>query len=108
MDGEAHRGPVGGAQVAPRAELAAAAAALALAGRPVDVVSDCRWLVDGVARLAAGALTNVTRDHMDYHRDHADYAAGEGWPQMMNAPTDRDTCSVAVAHIVCAVELSDT
>ncbi len=32
--------------------------------------------VDG-ARLAAGALTNVTRDHMDYHRDHADYAAAK-------------------------------
>jgi UDP-N-acetylmuramoyl-L-alanyl-D-glutamate--2,6-diaminopimelate ligase len=31
---------------------------------------------DGV-RLAAGALTNVTRDHMDYHRDHADYAAAK-------------------------------
>jgi UDP-N-acetylmuramoyl-L-alanyl-D-glutamate--2,6-diaminopimelate ligase len=31
---------------------------------------------DGV-RFAAGALTNVTRDHMDYHRDHADYAAAK-------------------------------
>ncbi len=32
--------------------------------------------VDG-CRLAAGALTIVTRDHMDYHRDYADYAAAK-------------------------------
>ena len=32
--------------------------------------------VDG-CRLAAGALTLVTRDHMDYHRDYADYAAAK-------------------------------
>ncbi|MGF1658832.1 MAG: UDP-N-acetylmuramoyl-L-alanyl-D-glutamate--2,6-diaminopimelate ligase, partial [Rubrimonas sp.] len=32
--------------------------------------------VDG-ARLAAGALTNISRDHMDYHRDAADYAAAK-------------------------------
>lgn len=32
--------------------------------------------VDG-AVLAAGALTNITRDHMDYHADAADYAAAK-------------------------------
>ncbi len=32
--------------------------------------------LDGV-RLAAGALTNITRDHMDYHADHADYVAAK-------------------------------
>ena len=32
--------------------------------------------VDG-AVLAAGALTNITRDHMDYHLDAADYAAAK-------------------------------
>ena len=32
--------------------------------------------VDG-ARLAAAALTNLTRDHMDYHRDAHDYAAAK-------------------------------
>jgi len=38
---------------------------------------------------------------------HADYAAA-GWPPMLHAVCDRDTCSVAVAQIVCAVELADT
>ena len=28
-------------------------------------------------RFAAGALTIVTRDHLDYHRDYADYAAAK-------------------------------
>jgi UDP-N-acetylmuramoyl-L-alanyl-D-glutamate--2,6-diaminopimelate ligase len=32
--------------------------------------------VDGVA-LKAGALTLIARDHMDYHRDYADYAAAK-------------------------------
>ncbi|TVQ53951.1 MAG: UDP-N-acetylmuramoyl-L-alanyl-D-glutamate--2,6-diaminopimelate ligase [Rhodobacteraceae bacterium] len=31
---------------------------------------------DGV-RFAAGALTLIARDHMDYHADHADYAAAK-------------------------------
>jgi len=32
--------------------------------------------LDGV-RLAAAALTNVARDHMDYHRDHDDYVGAK-------------------------------
>lgn len=32
--------------------------------------------LDGV-RLAAGGFTNLTRDHMDYHADAADYAAAK-------------------------------
>jgi len=32
--------------------------------------------VDGV-RYRAAALTNITRDHMDYHRDHDDYVAAK-------------------------------
>jgi len=32
--------------------------------------------LDGV-RLAAGALTNITRDHMDYHASHEDYVAAK-------------------------------
>jgi UDP-N-acetylmuramoyl-L-alanyl-D-glutamate--2,6-diaminopimelate ligase len=32
--------------------------------------------LDGV-RLAAAGLTNITRDHMDYHADHADYVAAK-------------------------------
>ncbi len=32
--------------------------------------------VDGV-RLAAGALTNITRDHLDYHATQADYVAAK-------------------------------
>jgi len=32
--------------------------------------------LDG-ARLAAGGFTNLTRDHMDYHADAADYAAAK-------------------------------
>jgi len=32
--------------------------------------------VDGV-RLASAALTNITRDHMDYHASHADYVAAK-------------------------------
>jgi len=32
--------------------------------------------LDGV-RLAAAALTNITRDHMDYHASHADYVAAK-------------------------------
>jgi UDP-N-acetylmuramoyl-L-alanyl-D-glutamate--2,6-diaminopimelate ligase len=32
--------------------------------------------LDGVS-LAAAALTNITRDHMDYHSDHEDYVAAK-------------------------------
>ncbi len=32
--------------------------------------------LDGV-RLMAGAVTNITRDHMDYHPDHDDYVAAK-------------------------------
>ena len=32
--------------------------------------------LDGV-RLAAAALTNITRDHMDYHKDHDDYVGAK-------------------------------
>ena len=32
--------------------------------------------LDGV-RLGAAALTNITRDHMDYHASHADYVAAK-------------------------------
>ena len=32
--------------------------------------------LDGV-QLAAGGLTNITRDHMDYHRDHDDYVGAK-------------------------------
>jgi UDP-N-acetylmuramoyl-L-alanyl-D-glutamate--2,6-diaminopimelate ligase len=32
--------------------------------------------LDGV-RLTAGAITNITRDHMDYHADHDDYVAAK-------------------------------
>ena len=32
--------------------------------------------LDGV-RLAAAGLTNITRDHMDYHRDHDDYVGAK-------------------------------
>ncbi|MEM6662847.1 MAG: UDP-N-acetylmuramoyl-L-alanyl-D-glutamate--2,6-diaminopimelate ligase [Pseudomonadota bacterium] len=32
--------------------------------------------VDGVRFMAAG-LTNITRDHMDYHRDHDDYVGAK-------------------------------
>ncbi|PWR18045.1 UDP-N-acetylmuramoyl-L-alanyl-D-glutamate--2,6-diaminopimelate ligase [Zavarzinia compransoris] len=54
-----------------------------LAGRGIDHVAmeasshglDQRRL-DGV-RLAAGAFTNLTRDHLDYHRDFADYLAAK-------------------------------
>ena len=35
-----------------------------------------QYRVDGV-RLAAAALTNVTRDHLDYHRDFDDYAGAK-------------------------------
>ena len=31
-----------------------------------------QYRADGV-RMAAAGLTNITRDHMDYHRDHRDY-----------------------------------
>ena len=32
--------------------------------------------LDGV-RLAAGGLTNITRDHLEYHRDHDDYVGAK-------------------------------
>jgi len=38
----------------------------------------------------------------------ADHPQKVGWPPLAHSPTDRDTCSVAVSHIVCAVELADT
>lgn len=37
-----------------------------------------------------------------------DMAAKCGWPAFLPAPTTREMCSVAVAQIVCAVELADT
>ena len=38
----------------------------------------------------------------------AEHPQKVGWPPLAHSPTDRDTCSVAVSHIVCAVELADT
>ncbi|MEC9432324.1 MAG: UDP-N-acetylmuramoyl-L-alanyl-D-glutamate--2,6-diaminopimelate ligase [Pseudomonadota bacterium] len=35
-----------------------------------------QYRADGV-RLTAAGLTNITRDHMDYHKDHADYVAAK-------------------------------
>ncbi|MEM7422857.1 MAG: UDP-N-acetylmuramoyl-L-alanyl-D-glutamate--2,6-diaminopimelate ligase [Pseudomonadota bacterium] len=35
-----------------------------------------QYRLDGV-HLAAAALTNITRDHMDYHRDHDDYVGAK-------------------------------
>jgi hypothetical protein len=39
---------------------------------------------------------------------HTDYPEKSGWPPLSHAFNDRDTCSVAVSQIVCAVELADT
>lgn len=35
-----------------------------------------QYRVDGV-RFAAAGLTNITRDHMDYHKDHDDYVGAK-------------------------------
>ncbi|MCF4167075.1 UDP-N-acetylmuramoyl-L-alanyl-D-glutamate--2,6-diaminopimelate ligase [Zavarzinia compransoris] len=54
-----------------------------LAGRGIDHVAMeasshglAQRRMDGV-RLSAGAFTNLTRDHLDYHRDFADYLAAK-------------------------------
>ncbi|HEY1936031.1 MAG TPA: UDP-N-acetylmuramoyl-L-alanyl-D-glutamate--2,6-diaminopimelate ligase [Acetobacteraceae bacterium] len=59
-----------------------------------------QFRLDGV-RFAAGAFTNLTRDHLDYHRTEAAYRAAKlrlfadllpgGAPAMANADMDRTT-----------------
>ncbi|TYO91527.1 UDP-N-acetylmuramoyl-L-alanyl-D-glutamate--2,6-diaminopimelate ligase [Oceanicella actignis] len=55
----------------------------ALAARGVDhavMEASSHGLVQrrlDAVRLRAAALTNITRDHMDYHRDHDDYVAAK-------------------------------
>jgi ribonuclease HI len=48
-------GPVGGAQTAQRAEVAAALAAIRAVNERVELISDSRWVVRGIATIAAGA-----------------------------------------------------
>eukprot|EP00959_Pyramimonas_sp_CCMP1952_P224484 4693944-Pyramimonas_sp.AAC.1 len=50
-----HSGPVDAAQTAQRAELTAAVQAVSLAGAPVEVITDSRYVRNGVAALRAGA-----------------------------------------------------
>jgi ribonuclease HI len=57
-------GPVGGQQTAQRAEVTAALAAVGVVDCGVDLVSDSRYVVNGVAALAAGARCDEWR-HAD-------------------------------------------
>ena len=50
-----HSGPVDAAQTAQRAELTAAVQTVSLAGAPVEVITDSRFVRNGVAALRAGA-----------------------------------------------------
>jgi ribonuclease HI len=50
-----YAGPVNGAQTAQRAEVAAALAAACAVNRPIELVTDSRWVVRSIASLAAGA-----------------------------------------------------
>ena len=47
--------PVGGAQTAQRAEVAAALAAIRAVNELVELISDSRWVVRGIATIAARA-----------------------------------------------------
>ncbi|MEL6475933.1 MAG: UDP-N-acetylmuramoyl-L-alanyl-D-glutamate--2,6-diaminopimelate ligase [Pseudomonadota bacterium] len=59
--------------------------------------------LDGV-RLRAAALTNITRDHMDYHASHADYVAaklrlfGEVLPSDGVVVTNADDATLPQVH----------
>jgi UDP-N-acetylmuramoyl-L-alanyl-D-glutamate--2,6-diaminopimelate ligase len=73
-----------------------------------------QYRLDGV-RLAAGAFTNLTRDHLDYHASFADYFAAkmrlftellpEGAPAVINAdsPHAREAIDRAVSQGLRAV-----
>jgi ribonuclease HI len=49
-------GPVDGAQTAQRAEVTAALAAVRAVPQPIELVSDNRWVVRGIASIAGGAV----------------------------------------------------
>ena len=57
-------GPVGGSQTAQRAEVTAALAAVCAIGTVIDLVSDSRYVVNGVAAIAAGVEADEWR-HAD-------------------------------------------
>jgi hypothetical protein len=64
--------------------------------------------IDNVTQAADGSLWLDVE--MASFEDNAfeELATKRGWPPFLPAPTNRNTCSVAVAQIVCAVELADT
>ena len=57
-------GPVGGPQTAQRAEVTAALAAVGAVDMEIDLVSDSRYVVNGIASIAAGAVVEEWR-HAD-------------------------------------------
>ena len=66
-------GPVGGQQTAQRAELTAALAAVCAVPGDIDLVSDSRFVVSGVAAIAAGAQVEEWR-HSDLWTSLAPHA----------------------------------
>lgn len=66
----------------------------------IETLVDVTQAADGSVwldvRLAEACDINVAR------------ATNAGWPKTIGRPTTRDMCSVALAHVVCAVELADT
>ena len=55
-------GPVGGSQIAQHAETTAALAAVCTLGTEIDLMSDSRYVVNGIAAIAAGAQADEWRN----------------------------------------------
>lgn len=55
---------------------------------------------------ADGSLWADFRMSTENHR--VEQMAARGWPPLLTSPSDREVCSVNLAHVVCAIELADT
>jgi hypothetical protein len=64
--------------------------------------------IESIADLSQAADGSLWLDVELLQSWDVDQPTKKGWPELMTCPTDRTTCSVALAHVVCAVELADT
>lgn len=75
------------------------------------LTTGCVLYVESIAdvtQAADGSLWLDVRLGSGPDESCAENAAKCGWPKMLTCPTSREMCSVALAHVVCVVELADT